>query len=262
MHQQHNALLARFEGIRNKGKTIPVHTADTDVAVLLAGTFYDLIVNQTPIDTWDLSFGMDKLCRFYHINAICASLGTKNHEHYLSLTFWGWLWSQFGWHCRHIKTSLTHLCIWLVILTSCWMLMQTHSRTSKDLLSFCTTKPVVWAPLTRPEGKCLCHKNRALDKLSPTKDLLLQHIWRIGYKAAHKHNKTFQFSSLCTGFCLEQSISVMSTNLALMTYGWVFRIKQELLKCTWKGDGFHCKCGKANMGLLPIVLWKNLKCFA
>lgn len=101
------------------------------------------MINQTPIDTWDLSFGMDKLCRFYHINAICASLGTKNHEHYLSLTFWGWLWSQFGWHCRHIKTSLTHLCIWLVILTSCWMLMQTHSRTSKDLLSFCTTKPVV-----------------------------------------------------------------------------------------------------------------------
>jgi len=55
-------------------KTIQVRTVDTDVVVILAGTFHDLIASQLLADIW-VAFGMGKNFRFYHINAICASLG-------------------------------------------------------------------------------------------------------------------------------------------------------------------------------------------
>lgn len=98
---------------------IHVHTVDTGIGVILAGTFYNLIVTQRLIDIW-VAFGMGKPYRFYHINASFASLGSKNHEHYRYLCF-TYFWdvtqhlpseikarSRFG---RHILVSLIHLCI-------------------------------------------------------------------------------------------------------------------------------------------------------
>ena len=141
-------------------KTFHVRTVDTDVVVILVGTFYDLIVTQPLIDIW-VAFGMGKNYRFYHINAICASLGSNNHEHYLCFThFRGVIQhlpsevrgkSRFGRHGRHIKTLLIHLCIWPVIHSSAWMSTLIHSRDSKDLLSFSMTELVICPRSTRPE---------------------------------------------------------------------------------------------------------------
>ena len=49
-------------------------TVDTDVVVILAGAFFDLILTQPLASIW-VAFGMGKHYRFYNINAICAWLG-------------------------------------------------------------------------------------------------------------------------------------------------------------------------------------------
>ena len=51
-----------------------MRTVDTDVVVILACTFHDLIVIRPLADIW-VAFGMSKNYRFFHMNAICASLG-------------------------------------------------------------------------------------------------------------------------------------------------------------------------------------------
>jgi len=59
--------------LEHGAKTFHVRTVDTNVVVILVGTFYDLRVTQPLIDIW-VAFGMGKNYRFYHISAICASL--------------------------------------------------------------------------------------------------------------------------------------------------------------------------------------------
>ena len=55
-------------------KTIYVRTVDTDVVVILAGAFFDLIATQPLANTW-VTFVMGKHYRFYHNIAICSRLG-------------------------------------------------------------------------------------------------------------------------------------------------------------------------------------------
>ena len=63
-----------LHALTHGAKTILVRTVDTDVVVILAGTFHDLVATQPLASIW-VAFGMDNNYRFYHINAICASLG-------------------------------------------------------------------------------------------------------------------------------------------------------------------------------------------
>ena len=55
-------------------RTVLVRTVDTDVVVILVGTFHNLAAVQPLLDIW-VAFGTGKNYRFYNINAICASLG-------------------------------------------------------------------------------------------------------------------------------------------------------------------------------------------
>ena len=63
-----------LHSLKQGEQTICVRTVDTDVVVILAGTFHDLVSTQPLVDIW-VAFGMGKNYRFYHINAICESLG-------------------------------------------------------------------------------------------------------------------------------------------------------------------------------------------
>jgi len=57
-------------------KTVQVHTIDTDVIVIFPGQFHDLLAIRPLADIW-IAFGMGKNFRFYHVNAVCASLGER-----------------------------------------------------------------------------------------------------------------------------------------------------------------------------------------
>jgi len=118
-------------------KTILVRTVDTDVVVFLAGTFYNLIVTQPLIDIW-VAFGMGKHYRFYHINAICASLGSYNHEHYLCFT--------------HFMDAIQHLPL------------EVRARSLFDKTSHLST-------VNETRRDLFCQKNRAMDKIPPNHHL-------------------------------------------------------------------------------------------
>ena len=55
-------------------KNIEIRTVDTEVIVILAGVFYDLLVIQPLADIW-VAFGVGKNYRFLSVNAICHTLG-------------------------------------------------------------------------------------------------------------------------------------------------------------------------------------------
>jgi hypothetical protein len=63
-----------LHALKHGATTIVVRTVDTDIIVILAGIFHELVVTQPSTDIW-VAFGMGKKYRFYHINTICSSLG-------------------------------------------------------------------------------------------------------------------------------------------------------------------------------------------
>ena len=81
---------------------------------------HDLTASQPFADIW-VAFGMGNNFRFYHINAICASLGSHDHDHYLCFTHslvaikfppsTARAKCGFGMRGRYMKTSRSHLCI-------------------------------------------------------------------------------------------------------------------------------------------------------
>ena len=60
-----HVLHALHQGMRS----IKVRTVDTDVIVILIGTFFELSQTQPLVDCW-VAFGMSKNYRFYSINTI------------------------------------------------------------------------------------------------------------------------------------------------------------------------------------------------
>ena len=133
-------------------RTIQVCTVDTDFVAILAGTFHDLIATHPLADIW-VAFGISENYRFFHLNAICASLGEPKLRPLPVLhAFSGCdttsvstvrARSQFGRPGMLMKTSQRHLCISPVIPSSCWMSTMTISRRSRDRLLSCMTKPVL-----------------------------------------------------------------------------------------------------------------------
>ena len=71
VHAQH----ALQQGMKN----IEIRTVDTDVIVIFAGVFYDLIFTQPLADIW-VAFGVGKNYRFLSINAICHTLGGRRAQ--------------------------------------------------------------------------------------------------------------------------------------------------------------------------------------
>ena len=67
-----------LHALKQGDQTIYVRTVDTEVVVILDGVFHDLVSGQHLVDIW-VVFGTRKSYRFYHVNAICESLGSSIH---------------------------------------------------------------------------------------------------------------------------------------------------------------------------------------
>ena len=97
-----------------------------------------------------------------------------------------------------------------------------------------------------------CHEIRAMEKLPPTQDALLQHIRRAVYQAgiwatSTQTQKVIPFPQ-DYGWTNESGswVPVWST------IPEVSKACRELIKCSCKGDCSHCKCGKANLDCSPL----------
>ena len=116
------------------------------------------------------------------------------------------------------------------------------------------TSPLSYVNETRKE--LFCMKNRAMEKLPPTQDSLLQHTRRAVYQAG--------IWTTCTQ--TQQVVpSPQYFAWAKVSESWmpvwgtipeVSRACRVLIKCSCTGDCSKCKCGKANLDCSPLCKCK------
>lgn len=87
-----------------------------------------------------------------------------------------------------------------------------------------------------------CQRNRAMDKLPPTKDALLQHVRRAGRHLDVQHRGTTS-GSVSTGFCLDQRVRLVGTSLGDNFRG--FQVVQRANQM------------RRQMGLLQLQMWQS-----
>ncbi|KAG5872476.1 hypothetical protein JTB14_025661 [Gonioctena quinquepunctata] len=178
-------------------KSILVRTVDTDVIVILIGTFCKLIVTQPLADIW-VAFGMGKHYRFFHINAICISLGeSKSRALPVFHSFSGCdTTSAFKskksiWEAWQAFQDVTDTFVYLA--THPFQLLiadPEHFKKLERLTAVLYDKTTPFSSINQIKKGLFCQKNRAMDKLPPTEDdLLQQFIKPVFGRLAQKHSK-------------------------------------------------------------------------
>ena len=97
-----------------------------------------------------------------------------------------------------------------------------------------------------------CHKNRAMDKLPPTSNALLQHTRRAVFQAGIWTTRTQTQQVIPSAQDFGWSKVADSWVPVWITIPEVSRSCSELLKCTCKGDCSNCTCGKADLDCSPL----------
>ena len=172
--------------------TIEVRTLDSDVLVILVRTFHDLTATQPFVDIW-VTFGMGKNYRFYHINDICASLGEPRSRslpvfHAFSgcdtTSAFNGKGKRSFWQAWQVYEDITETFVYLA--SHPFQLLDiddNHFQKLEKLTVILHDKTSPLSSVNETRWELFCHNNRAMDKLPPTKDALLQHAQRAGYQA-------------------------------------------------------------------------------
>jgi len=247
------------------GKTIHVRAADTDVVVILAGVFHELIATQPLANIW-VAFGMGKNYSFFHMNTICASLGESQSKalpvfHAFSGCDTNSAFSGKGkksvWQAWQIYDDVTETFVFLA--NNPFQLLNLYDEHFQKLerltvILYDKTSPLSCVNEARREF--FCKKNRAMDKLPPTKDALLQHVRRTVHQAG------IWTTSTQTRVVVPSPQDFAWTKVSeswvpvWMTIPEVSRSCRELIKCSCKGDCSNCTCGKANLDCSPLCKCK------
>jgi hypothetical protein len=167
---------------------------------------------------------MGKHYRFYHINAICASLGEPRSRALPVFHAFSGCDTTSAFKGKS-KKSVCQAWQAYEDVTDTFVYLADHAFHRLDIdgdpftklerltvILYDKTSPLSTVNETRRE--LFCQNNRAMEKLPPTKDALLQHIRRAVYQAGiwttSTHTATGSFS---TGFRLEQGFRVKGTGL-------------------------------------------------
>ena len=111
------------------------------------------------------------------------------------------------------------------------------------------TSPLNSVNKTRRE--LFCQRNRAMDKLPPTKDALLQHVRRAVYQAGIWTSSTEAQPVVLSPRDFAWTDESDSWVPVCVTIPEASKSCRELIKCACKGDCSNCKCGKANLDCSP-----------
>ena len=243
-----------LHALKQGEQTICVRTVDTDVVVILAGTFHDLVATQPLADIW-VAFGMGKNCRFYQINAICESLGEPQSRalpvfHAFSgcdtTSAFNGKGKKLVWQAWQAFEDVTETFVYLA--DHPFQLLDAEDGNflkieRMTVILYDKTSPLSSVNETRRE--LFCHKNRAMDKLPPTKDALLQHTRRAVYQAGVWTMSTQTHLVVPSPQDFAWTKVSESWVPVWMTIPEVSRSCSELVKCSCKGDCTNCKCSKA-----------------
>ena len=171
--------------------TVQVRTVDTDVVVILAGLFHDLVVIQPLTCIW-VAFGMGKKYRFYHINNICRSLGEAKSRALLmfhaysgcdTTSAFNGKGKKLTWRALQAYADATEVFVYLAkhpfqqLDVDCQQFQKLERLT---VIVYDKSSPLCSINQVRKE--LFCHGNRAMERLPPTQDALLQHIKRAVYQ--------------------------------------------------------------------------------
>ncbi|KAG5865664.1 hypothetical protein JTB14_001368 [Gonioctena quinquepunctata] len=127
-----------------------------------------------------------------------------------------------------------------------------HFEKLERLTAVLYDKTAPFSSINQIRKELFCQKNRAMDKLSPTEEALLQHIRRAVHQAGIRttSTQTQQVIPSPPDFAwnkvLESWVPVWMT---IPEISWSCR---ELSKCSCKGDCSICKCGEANLDFSPL----------
>ena len=136
---------------------------------------------------------MGKNNRFFHMNAICASLGEPRSRalpvlHAFSCFDTTSAFNGKGkksvWQPWHVYEDITETFVYLA--SHPFQLLDVDYDHFKKIERFTVIlydKTSLLRFINDTKRELLCHKNRAMDKLTPTNDALLQHVRYAMYQA-------------------------------------------------------------------------------
>ena len=176
VHAQH----ALQQGMKN----IEIQTVDTDVIVIFAGVFYDLIVIQPLADIW-VAIGVGKNFRFLWINAICHTFEEPKAwalPVFHALTgcdatsaFRG-KGKKYTWQAWQTFQEVTYTFVYLSSYPFEDLNVESSHFTAIErfvVLIYDRTSPLSLVNDVREE--LFRKRNRSMDRLPPTQDALLQY---------------------------------------------------------------------------------------
>ena len=249
-------------------KSIEVRTVDTDVVVILAGAFFELIKIQACIDLW-IAFGVGKNFKFYSVNSICATIGEPRSQalpvfHALTgcdttSAFRG-KGKKLAWQAWQVYEDVTETFRYLA--SHPFEYLSTDSAHFQKIERFTVILYDKTSPLSsvnEARKDLFCHKSRSIDRIPPTQNVLLQHSQRAVYQAGIWTTST-QVQQMIPSpqeFAWAKTSSTQTWQPVWMTIPEVSVACSELIKCSCKGDCTNCKCGKANLACSPLC---NCKC--
>ena len=209
---------------------------------------------------------MGKNYRFYHINVICATLGEPQSRalpvfHAFSgcdtTSAFNGKGKKSAWQAWQVDEDVTNTFVHLA--THPFQLLDLEDEPFQKLerltvILYDKTSPLSCVNETRRE--LFCQKNRAIGKLPPTKDALLQHVRRAVYQAGiwTTSAQTQQVVPSPQDFAWTKVLQ--SWIPVWVTIQEVASSCRELIKCSCKGDCSNCKCGKANLDCSPLCKCK------
>ena len=241
--------------------SVSVRTVDTDVIVILLGSFHHFIKAQ-PSAKVLVEFGRGENFRVYDINTISVSLGsTKSRAlpvfHALSgsdttSAFKG-KGKKSAWQAWQAYDEVTN--IFCHLADHPFLTIEEHSDMFahiERLIVLLYDKSSVSSSVNSTRKELFCQKKVSMERLPPTKNALLNHVKRAIYQAGIWTTSTIAQQSLpspenfgwtkVSQAWIPQWITVPEVSVSC----------RELIRCSCKGDCSKCKCGKANLNCSPL----------
>lgn len=254
-----------LHALEQGAKTVLVRTVDTDVIVILVGIFHDLLVVQPLADIW-IAFGMGKKYRYYHINAICRNLGESKSRalpvfHAYSgcdtTSAFSGKGKKSAWHAWQVYDDVTETFVYLAKHPFEFLdINSEHFQRLERLTIILYDKSSSVTSINETRKKLFCHNNKAMERLPPTQDALLQHTRRAVYQAGVWTTSLETHQRVPSPQDYAWTKESGSWVPVWITAKEVSEACRELIKCSCKGDCSACKCSNANLDCSPLCKCK------
>ena len=245
-----------FHALEQGQRCFLVRTVDTDVIIILIGTFHKMLAFNSLVDIW-VAFGTGKSYKFYHINDIFESLGesrskslpvfhaysgcdtTSSFNGKAKKSAWQ-AWQSFEEVTKTLEFLADHPFQQLELNDEPFKKLERLTVVLYDKTSALNS-------VNEARKKLFCEDNRAMDKLPPTQDALLQHVRRAVFQAGiwTTSPETQQVVPSPAQYAWAKESD--SWVPVWITTPEVSKACRELIKCNCKGDCSKCSCGKSNL---------------